>query len=64
MDEKHLTLGKTEESPFNGVGTVELIEGGALQAGEGGEGEGQHRHQQEKKQHFPEKQHINHIMIV
>ena len=52
----------SEWSPGNRVGTVELIEGGALDAGDGGEGEGQHRHQKKKKkqQHFPEKQHINH----
>ena len=49
-------------SPGNRVGTVELIEGGALDAGDGGEGGGQHRHQKKKKKqhHFPEKQHINH----
>jgi len=45
--------GVGESLAGNRAGTVELIEGGALQAGEGGEGEGQHRHQQEKKQHFP-----------
>ena len=51
----------SERSPGNGVGTVELVEGGALDAGDGGEGEGQHRHQKKKKQqHFPEKQIINH----
>ena len=66
----------SEWSPGNRVGTVELVEGGALDAGDGGEGGGQHcqeagdggdggegggkhRHQK-KKQHFPEKQHINH----
>ena len=64
MDEKHLILCKTEEVPGNWAGTVELVEGGALQAGDGGEGKGQHCGQEKKKQHFPEKQHINHIMIV
>jgi len=37
----------------NRVGTVKLIEGGALEAGDGGEGEGQHRRQQEEQQHLP-----------
>ena len=38
-----------QSSPGNRVGTVELIEGGALQAGEGGEGEGQHRRQKNEQ---------------
>ena len=50
----------SEWSPGNRVGTVELVEGGALDAGDGGEGGGQHCHQKKKKKHFPEKQHINH----
>jgi len=37
----------------NRVGTVKFVEGGALEAGDGGEGGGQHRHQNKKQQHFP-----------
>jgi len=50
-----LKAGVVESLTGNRVGTVELVEGGALDAGDGGEGEGQHRHQKKKKkqQHFP-----------
>ena len=64
LDEKHLILCKTKESPGNRVGTVELVEGGALQAGDGGEGEGQHRHQKKKQHHFPEKQHQSSKSVI
>jgi len=45
--------GVEESLACNRVGTVELVEGGALEAGDGGEGGGQHRHQNKKQQHFP-----------
>jgi len=46
--------GVGESLAGNWAGTVELVEGGALQAGDGGEGEGQqHRHQKKQQQHFP-----------
>merc|ERR1719295_1252714 len=38
-----LKAGVVESLTGNRVGTVELVEGGALDAGEGGEGGGQHR---------------------
>ena len=52
-----------QSSPGNRVGTVELIEGGALDAGDGGEGEGQHRRQKEDQQHLPEEHHFNHWLL-
>jgi len=45
--------GVEESLACNRVDTVELIEWGALQAGDGGEGGGHHRHQDKKQQHVP-----------
>ena len=52
-----------QSSPGNRVGTVELIEGGALEARDGGEGEGQHRRQQQEQQHRPEEHRFNHSSL-
>ena len=52
-----------QSSPGNRVGTVELIEGGALDARDGGEGKGQHSRQQQEQQHLPEEHRFNHSSL-